>query len=383
MATWKKVIVSGSNAELNQLSIGGGNQIISGSAADTILSGSFSGSFSGSIQSFLSASSTPHFVAYDTASGAFYYSTTSSFVATTASLALKTTGSLLRGTGIQMLSASAATNSFDGSTNVTVAISGAADLFPDTLTAWDAVSGKFINTGLYFSGSGTPLTASITDSGSVNGSQYAMSIQLTGQETKLTGSFSGSFTGDGSGLTGLASILQVSGSGATDTGSLNLLSQALIITGSANAISASITSGSTGVTVTLGLDPNLIVTNLQVNNNLTVLGTASFQHTQNLEVADRFVLFASGSNAPGDGGIVVQQGVQNVGELFGYENSVNRWGFTSSFSADSSTFTAAALVNTTETGTAIPTADPLYGGSANGYGNMFVKTDTGDIFIYA
>jgi hypothetical protein len=383
MATWKKVIVSGSNAELNQLNVGGANQIISGSAADTILSGSFSGSFSGSIQSFLSNTSTPHYVSYDTASGAFYYSTTSSFVATTASLALRTTGSLAKGAGIQMLSASVPVNSFDGSTNVDVAISGAAELFPNALTAWDAVDGKFINTGLYFSGSGTPLTASITDSGSVNGSQYAMSIELTGENTKLTGSFSGSFTGDGSKLTGLATVLQVSGSGTTDTGSLNLLSQALIITGSANAISASVISGSAGVTVKLGLDPNLIVSNLTVNNDLRVLGTASFENTQNLLVADRFVLFASGSTSAGDGGIVVQQGIQNVGELFGYENSVNRWGFTSSFSANSSTFTAAALVNTTETGTALPTADPLYGGAANGYGNMYVKTDTGDIFIYA
>ena len=120
-----------------------------------------------------------------------------------------------------------------------------------------------------------------------------------------------------------------------------------------------------------------------ITGNLTVQGTASFQQTTNLEVADRFVLFASGSNTAGDGGIVVQQGTQNVGELYGYENSINRWGFTSSFDASSPSFTAAAMVTTTEVGIVTPTAAPVYGGASNGFGNIYVKTDTGDIFIYA
>jgi hypothetical protein len=49
MATWKKVVVSGSQAELARLNVGA-NQQISGSAADTFLSGSFSGSFAGNGQ---------------------------------------------------------------------------------------------------------------------------------------------------------------------------------------------------------------------------------------------------------------------------------------------------------------------------------------------
>jgi len=120
-----------------------------------------------------------------------------------------------------------------------------------------------------------------------------------------------------------------------------------------------------------------------ITGNLTVQGTASFQNTTNLEVSDRFVLFASGSNTAGDGGIVIQQAVQNVGELFGYENSINRWGFTSSFNAASPSYTAAAYVTTTEVSTAVPSAAPVYGGASNGFGNIHVKTDTGDIYIYA
>jgi hypothetical protein len=121
-----------------------------------------------------------------------------------------------------------------------------------------------------------------------------------------------------------------------------------------------------------------------VTGNLTVQGTASFQQTtSNLEVADRFVLFASGSNTAGDGGIVVQQGTQNVGELYGFENAANRWGFTSSFNASSPSFTPAAYITTTEFAASNPSAAPIYGGASNGYGNIHVNTVTGDIFIYS
>ena len=46
MATWKKVIVSGSSAELGQLNVGA-NQQIGTTQATTFLSGSFTGSFTG------------------------------------------------------------------------------------------------------------------------------------------------------------------------------------------------------------------------------------------------------------------------------------------------------------------------------------------------
>ena len=155
------------------------------------------------------------------------------------------------------------------------------------------------------------------------------------------------------------------------------------ITGTTNQITVTNGDGVSG-NPTISLPTTLTLpSNLVVPGNLTVQGTASFQNTTNLEVADRFVLFASGSNTAGDGGIVIQQGVQNVGELFGFENSINRWGFTSSFNASSPNFTAAAFVTTTEVSTAVPTAAPLYGGATNGFGNIHVKTDTGDIYIYA
>ena len=123
--------------------------------------------------------------------------------------------------------------------------------------------------------------------------------------------------------------------------------------------------------------------NAVITNNLTVQGTASFQNTTNLEVADRFVLFASGSTGVTDGGIVVQQGTQNVGELYGYDSGANRWAFTSSFSASQAAFTPAAYITTTEFAATNPSAAPTYGSSSFGFGNIYVNTLSGDIFIYA
>ena len=84
MATWKKIVVSGSNAELNKLNVGT-NQQISSSVSDTLLSGSFSGSFQGTLKSSLASSTQANIVGYDTATGLFSYQGTGSFTAATAS----------------------------------------------------------------------------------------------------------------------------------------------------------------------------------------------------------------------------------------------------------------------------------------------------------
>jgi hypothetical protein len=104
---------------------------------------------------------------------------------------------------------------------------------------------------------------------------------------------------------------------------------------------------------------------------------------QDLYAEDKFIVLASGSATAGDGGIIIQQGTQNVGELYGFENSANRWGFTSSFDASNSSFTPAAYITTTEFAASNPSAAPLYGGASNGYGNIHVNSSTGEIFIYS
>jgi len=122
---------------------------------------------------------------------------------------------------------------------------------------------------------------------------------------------------------------------------------------------------------------------ITINNDLVVQGTASFQNTTNLQVADRFVLFASGSTGTGDGGIVVQQATQDIGELFGYDSATTRWGVTSSFAADSSAYTPDAFMSAVTT---LASTNPNTSGPAaryNAVGNIYVSSGDESIWIYS
>lgn len=133
---------------------------------------------------------------------------------------------------------------------------------------------------------------------------------------------------------------------------------------------------------TLGLTDDVTIENdLTVQGDLTVIGTASFQNTTNLEVADRFILLASGSNTQGDGGFVVQQSNQDIGEVFGYDATTERWGVDRTFNASTSNLVPeafTAMVIEGDTGEGTGDVDSRYVQK----GNIFVA-DNEDIFIYS
>ena len=507
MATWKKVIVSGSTANLANVQVDGltsGNVVIGGGTAGNLTTTAINGT--GNIVATTNATGLVH-------SGSFSGSFQGNFVGTT------NLPDLTQGTGITAFT-------YDGATTATVALKNAGSLTNNVLTKWDSGNGQLTN-------------ASLTDNGTaITGTT---SLQLTGASSNLSGSFSGSFKGDGTGLTGVTATPSFPTTAKTDlastdkffvnddagdatsgnkkitygnlltdlagtnlavestdsltlattiTGLTSVTSTTFVgnLTGTAttasfvlNAVSASFATNATNATTatnatnvavtdtTSGTGPYYVmfadgttgnravrvdsaaltfnattntltvtssyanqalsasyaastnnITNAITNNtdnrvltatgggtingegnltfdgttltvtgneiitgNLTVQGTASFQQTTNLEVADRFVLFASGSNTAGDGGIVIQQGTQNIGELYGYDSATNRWAFTSSFTANGASFTPAAYITTTEFAASNPSAAPLYGGASNGFGNIHVNSSTGDIFIYA
>jgi hypothetical protein len=195
-----------------------------------------------------------------------------------------------------------------------------------------------------------------------------------------SGSFSGSFEGDGSGLTGIASTLNID----SDTGgpsTVDLLTQTLDIAGGTN-----INTVVGAQTITVNLDDNISVTDATVTGDLTVLGTASFQHETNLEVADRFILLASGSSATGDGGIIIQQATQDVGEVFGFDGiaGTERWGIGQAQNAASSSFTPEAFMAAVSTGNADSdsTIDALVDARYQAKGNLFIGDDQ-DIWIWS
>jgi len=473
MATWKKIIVSGSEAELLNVTASAASittlNVIAGS-------GSFSGSFqgngagltnvpaSGIILAVLSqslgienfsyngqasaevqlATGSAHFISgsrktisatdttgasgidlnYDPTTGTISGSLVNSTIglgSSTLTLGATTTtvdgltltgvvatgsfsGSFVGTTNLPDLTAGTGISTFtyDGATTATVAISGAAQLSSNAITKWNSTDGKFVD-------------SSLTDNGTtVTG---ATSIQLTGASSNLSGSFSGSFFGSGAGLTGVpasgivlspltagagivpftysgsvAQSVAISESGVTNAMLVNSfvgvsgsagtpfnvnLGSSFTIAGTSNEIETS----AAGATLTIGLPNDVTIgQDLIVSRNLTVIGTASFQSTTNLDVADRFILLASGSNTAGDGGIVIQQGTNGIGEGFGYDNAVTRWGVTGSFDGSQATFVPDAFMAAVVIGAGDdPNQAPARYDKG---GNIFIGVDE-SIYIYS
>jgi hypothetical protein len=192
---------------------------------------------------------------------------------------------------------------------------------------------------------------------------------------QFTGSFSGSFSGDGSGLSGIATTLGISGS--SGAGSVNLKTQDLTIAGTSNEINAV----ASGQTITLSQPDDVTIgRDLTVSRNLVVQGTASFQHTTDLDIADRFIRLASGSSSTGDGGIAIQQTSGTVTELFGFDSGQTRFGITSSFDPSNTSFTPDAFMAAVVVGAGNnPDAAPA---RYDKKGNIFVASNQ-DIYIYS
>ena len=191
----------------------------------------------------------------------------------------------------------------------------------------------------------------------------------------------------GTGLTAASAVMSVDyGSSAGNavegntTITLTQTSGEIDITGTAAQALGGAPSYTVGLADTISGNRTFSGDTITINKDLVVQGTASFQSTTNLEVSDRFVLFASGSTSTGDGGIVVQQDTQDVGELFGYDSGTTRWGVTGSFSADGSAYTPDAFMSAVVEGAA---NDPTAVVSKyTKKGNIFVANNE-DIYIYS
>ena len=401
MANWKKVIVSGSSAELLDLTLdtaltvpsggtglsasGTGNFLVGNGATSLTTVGSngtgtvvrstnatgitgmsadgaFTGTFSGTtdLPDLTDGNGIVDFT-YDGASTA-----TVAVQADGTTLTVGTGGVKVATGGITAteLNASVAGNGLAGGGGTVLSVNvddSSIEINADTLRvkATGVTNAMLVNDDVTL---GTTSVALGTTATTLDG------LTLTGVEA--TGSFTGSFTGDGSGLTGLVSTLNIAGdSGA---GTVGLLAQVFTTAGGSN-----ITTTTANQTSTVALNSDITVDNVIINNDLTVYGTASFADSVNLLVADRFVLFASGSTTTGDGGIVIQQATQNIGELLGYDASVTRWGLDTAFDASGNAFSPDAYV------AAVVDIDAGQTDAARYQKNGNIKVDNGDIFIYS
>ena len=236
-------------------------------------------------------------------------------------------------------------------------------------------SGSLAGTGLGADGTGLIVNVDTTTieintdtlrvkDGGIGTNQIADSLGTLGSN-QFTGSFSGSFVGDSSGLTGTGGSI-ISGDAADNQ---------VAVFNSSNTIDGYANFTFNDSTNTLTVTGDELIT-----GNLTVQGTASFQHETNLDVADRFIRLASGSSANGDGGIVIQQNLDGTGEVFGFDNPTKRFGVSGSFDAATNTFTPDAFMAAVVEGTANdPTAVIA---KYTKKGNIFVANN-GDIHIYS
>jgi hypothetical protein len=151
-----------------------------------------------------------------------------------------------------------------------------------------------------------------------------------------------------------------------------------------------IVTSNAAVTGTFGVQGNTSFgANVIVEGNLTVNGTASFVNVEELSIKDKFITLASGSNSLTDAGIIFQSSTTGVGSgpaLFLEATSTGtsgRMAMATSVDVNATAATPSAYVNTTEVSIGFPVNPPIFGDATNGFGNMFVNSVTGDIFIYA
>mgnify|MGYP003112162645 CR=1 FL=1 len=123
-----------------------------------------------------------------------------------------------------------------------------------------------------------------------------------------------------------------------------------------------------------------------VNGDLDVNGSLTTIDSTNLKVADRFIIAASGSSS-GDGGLIVETSGAGSGSAFAWDDSANRWSLSAADGTgegDTTIATKQYIVSVSGSAADASGNPSDFGnGSANRIGMMHVNTSTGDIFIYS
>jgi len=387
MPTWKKVIVSGSQAQLAAVTASSGlvvgtNQYIGTTQATTYLTGSFTGSFTGNGAGLTGVTATAIFPTNATTNLA----TTDQIYINDGANKYITYGNLV----IDLAGSGA------GTSNLTTTDTGDSLALTSQISITGA-SGSF--SGSFF-GNGSGLTAipytSLTSVPSGIVSASVLSSPGQGQALLTTNGVAGSTidlgleTGDSptfAGLTISTNALAVNNTNGITTTQTTFP----IVTSTATTINLG-TTGATTVNIGNGSSTVTVGNNLTVPGNLTVNGTTTIINTTNTAIKDQFILLASGSTGAMDGGIIVgDSATLNIGEALYWENNpgtTGRWAIQSGVDATSTTVTANSYLVTVSGSSASPAGAPTYGGATNGIGNMYIDTSLtaatdNNIWIYA
>ena len=340
MATWKKVVVSGSN--VSQLNNDAGYvTALTAPNSNAFSTASFSGTN-------LLADSPSGSLNFASSSGqGLTISATAGTDTLTFGLAAVPNSSLANSTvliGGQTITLGAtATTTLTGMASISsTAFTGS--LFGTASWATNAVTASFVTTAQSSSfvtgsnvfgpfGSNSVVSASFAVSSS---RAVTSSFALTAPYSGLTGTPAGIVSGSSLSspsqgnvtltTNGVAATTTPLGLTTTDNPSFAGLTAGAVTVGfttdnTINTTSGNLTINSAGGTTTL--DDNVIIT-----GNLNVEGTTTYINTVDLLVEDPFILLASGSAGDTDGGIIIDRGTYAAGNVaFGYDAAVDRWGY--------------------------------------------------------
>ena len=346
MAEWKKIITSGSNAELNQITASGNVQfdgaINLGHATDTTLTRDASGGDVNIEGNIIYRAGGTDVAVSDGGTGQSTYTDGELLIG-------NTTGNTLDKATLTPTSNEISIANGNGSITI-----GLADdvTIPASLTVTTDMSANHITASGNISASGN---------GSFTGTLRADgNVDFNGQLDVL-------------GQTNLDDV-DIDGNLTVDSTNISLDANGTFNIDNANAASSiTIGTATSGLPITIGHGTSEVTIgdNLTIVGDLTVQGDTTTLSTTNTTVEDKFILLNSGSTS-GDGGIIVSNGLPNSGSAFAYDDSEKRWGFTGSLGATDSTITPDAYVS------AVVTDDneAVYRKNGN------IRVEGSEIFIY-
>ena len=429
MAVWKKVIVSGSVAELNTVSASlavvvgaSGYNKIGTDQTNTVLSGSFTGSFVGEGSGLTGLVSSLNISGSDASTGTVALKTQNLTITgvgteinTTVSGQTVTiglvdnpviTGDLridgntissstdtaieLSGTNVEVRGDLQVTGndikSSTGATNITLTSNTLTTFAGDIKVVGNDISSSTA-TALSLSGEDVEVRGDLQVSGNdIKASNGAVNITLTnGTLTTFAGDIkvggndiqasdgNNNITLTSNTLTTFAGDIKVVGndiSSSTAT-ALKLSGEDVEVRGDLTVTGNDIKSSAGNSVFTLSGANVTANGNMDVTGDLTVNGSLTYLNVANLAVEDKFILLNSGSSNPDEAGLVVDEG-NGIGHAFAFDAGELRWGFSGSFDSSTTSFTPDAYV------AAVVTNDNVaeYRRAGN------IRVEAGEIYIY-
>lgn len=385
MAQWRKVVVSGSSAELNGLTLSGdltveGGDITLGSTS--IFSGGNTTSLN-NIDAIDATTENTIEAAIDTLSNLTTTGTLNSGaissgfgnidIGTSTINAGNTTLDILINASSVAAShiTGSMTGSFigDGSGLINITAGG---IDHDSLSGFVANehidhSGVTITAGTGMTGGGTiAATRTLNVVGGDGITANAGDVAVTAANTNLTSILNGSLTKIGTGA-----------------------SQEYITFGTANEVNTFVNNTERLSVTAAGVDVTgalTVSTNATIEGNLDVNGTLTTIDSTNLKIADQFIMAASGSDTA-DGGLIVETNGAGSGTAFAWDHSSLRWSFTRADDTahDATSVTPRQYVVSVSGSGVSPSGNPSdFGASdATRAGMMHVNTSNGEIWIYS